>query len=162
MKILYQQAEPWIREGAAFSASVHRCTSGGTPTTIPYLLPMIPPPRVSGYAGLWADVLQSIIAPPARTWVRGPLARRCSGRLEPIRKRISAPSSPAIPAPRLRVAYRGLTEDGGVAAGTRCCSSTQGRIRASAPEYKVFANKIGISFAFSSEHCDTERYISPI
>jgi len=56
MKILYRQAEPWIREGAAFSASVHRCTSAGTLTMIPSLLPLI--------------------APPASARVRGPLGRR--------------------------------------------------------------------------------------
>jgi hypothetical protein len=34
------------------------------------------PLRVLGYAGLWADALRSMIAPPASTWVRGPLGRR--------------------------------------------------------------------------------------
>jgi len=32
--------------------------------------------RVLGYAGLWADALRSMIAPPARARVRGPLGRR--------------------------------------------------------------------------------------
>jgi hypothetical protein len=36
---------------------------------------MIAPPRVLGYAGLWADALRSMIAPPARARVRGPLGR---------------------------------------------------------------------------------------
>ena len=54
------------------------------------------PLRVLGYAGLWADTPRSMIAPPASTWVRGPLARWCSGRLEHIKP---------PPAPRKRGAY---------------------------------------------------------